>query len=331
MNAPRKQGSFYYRDLLGAQARAFYDSMLARFLRKDYSGVIPLPVTDPQNVGDDCNAAFLAIRDDHPELFYLGTRYELVRSGTQATMKWDILYSQEDIPRIQHQLSKRICKIVHGTADLSLVEREQLVYERIAKQLTYVNNHDYRDHNIVGPVLMSAAVCEGYNAMLMLCLRRVGIPCIKVYGKSRKDGLHCWSIVWIQGEPVHCDVTWDTPHEGTVFFDYFNLSDRQIGRDHFDFQGDNIPVCTAEHLNYYRLHRCSFPTQIAYAGYVCSVIQKLHHAPVFAQLCFADTEETIRSAVNNALNSCTGWPPCSIRMNPAIQTAVLLPSRKTGY
>lgn len=325
-NVPRKQGSCYYRDMLNAQAKAFYDSIMGRFLQKDYSGTIPLPVTDPVNTGPDCQVAFQAVRDDHPELFYLGNQYELVKSTGQATLKCDILYKEEDILRIRQQLRKRISQLVRSTADKSPAERERMVYERIAMQLSYVNNHDYRDHNIVGPVLLSAGVCEGYTAMLMLCLRQIGIPCIKVYGKSKRDGYHCWNIVWIQGTPVHCDVTWDSPHQGMVFFDYFNLSDKQIGQDHFSFRADNIPVCTAEHLNYYRLHHCSFQSQKAFTSHVRTGIGNIRHAPIFAQLCFADTKESIESAVNSALQDCRGWSACRLRMNPSIQTVVLIAS-----
>lgn len=107
-----------------------------------------------------------------------------------------------------------------------------------------------RDHNIVGPVLLSAGVCEGYNALLMLALRRVGLPCIKVYGVGKSGGGHCWSVVWLEGEPVHCDVTWDKPSRGAVRFAYLNRSDCQIARDHGDFRRPGIPVCRSERWNY---------------------------------------------------------------------------------
>lgn len=324
MGAPRMLGNYYYRDQLNDQAQAFYDSILSRFHSQDYSGVIPLRVMQPATISADCHAAFRAVRDDHPELFFLGTQYELTRKGDQATMKCDMLYTPDRIRRVQRQLTKRIWQITGDTSGLPQAERERIAYERIAKQLTYVNNDDHRDHNIVGPVLLSAGVCEGYNALLMLCLRWMGIPCIKVYGKSQKDRWHCWSIVWIHGIPVHCDVTWDKPHNGTVFFDYFNLSDDQISRDHFSFRADNIPGCTSEELNYCCLHQCSFRTQDAFAGYVRSKIRDISQTPIFAQLCFAGTEEAIQEAVNSALRSCKDYPSSSLHMNPSMKTAVLL-------
>ena len=76
-----------------------------------------------------------------------------------------------------------------------LIEQEALIYKRIAKRINYANHDDAKDHNVVGPILMSSGVYEGHNALFLLCLRRIGIPYIKVYGKSKKGGLHCWTIV----------------------------------------------------------------------------------------------------------------------------------------
>ena len=132
-----------------------------------------------------------------------------------------------------------------------MIDREILVYERISKKLAYSNHSDVRDHNIVGPVLLSSGVCEGHNALLLLCFRRIGIPCIKVYGRTKTDGWHCWTIAWINGIPVHCDVTWDGTEEGLVRFDYLNLSDNQISGDHYDFKCARVPECTSETLSYY--------------------------------------------------------------------------------
>lgn len=132
-----------------------------------------------------------------------------------------------------------------------MIDREILVYERISKKLAYSNHSDVRDHNIVGPVLLSSGVCEGHNALLLLCFRRIGIPCIKVYGRTNTDGWHCWTIAWINGIPVHCDVTWDGTEEGLVRFDYLNLSDNQISGDHYDFKCARVPECTSEALSYY--------------------------------------------------------------------------------
>lgn len=251
---PEKLGSEYYRGFLTRQGQTFYDRINAQLLRGDYSGKTTFSLCNPETAASDCFAAYKAIRDDHPELFYLGFQSEFTRRGRVGTLEYPILYAPEIIDRIRQQMRKSIYRTVRGTAHLQTLDREVLVYERIAKSIAYTNNGDVRDHNIVGPVLLSEGVCEGQNALLLLCFRRIGIPCIKVYGRTKTDGWHCWTIAWINGIPVHCDVTWDGTEEGIVRFDYLNLSDDQISGDHYDFKCAHVPVCSSEALSYYN-HR----------------------------------------------------------------------------
>lgn len=250
MKTPEKLGAEYYRGFLSRQGRAFYDRMNAQLLRENYSGKTSFSVSDPATAASDCFAAFKAIRDDHPEYFFLGFQSEFTRLGRVGTLKYPILYSPDKIRRIRQQMRKSIFQLVRGTAELSVLERERIVYERISKELAYTDHHDVRDHSIVGPILLSSGVCEGHNALLLLCFRRIGIPCIKVYGKTKNGGWHCWTVAWINMTPVHCDVTWDRADKGAVSFNYLNLSDRQISGDHFQFRGPQVPKCTSESMNY---------------------------------------------------------------------------------
>lgn len=252
MNKPEKLGAEHYRAFLSRQGRAFYDCINAQLLRGDHSGKTALTISDPQNATSDCFAAYKAIRDDHPEYFYLGFQCEFIHRGRSGTLSYPILYAADIIARVRRQLDKHIEAIVRGTEHLPLLAREIIVYERIAKKLSYADHSDVRDHNIVGPILLSSGVCEGHNALLLLCLRRIGIPCIKVYGRTETDGWHCWTVAWINGIPVHCDVTWDCSKGGTVHFNYLNLSDRQISGDHFQFKSPSVPECPSDSLSYYR-------------------------------------------------------------------------------
>lgn len=252
---PEKLGAAYYRGFLTPQGQLAYDRMQDQLLRGDYKGEAVFPAGPGAVTADDCFAAYQALRDDHPEYFYLGFSSAFSCRGGEGILRYPILYAPESIRRIQRQLRISLCRLVRGTAPLPLVEREILVYRRLACQLDYCNHNDVRDHNIVGPVLLSSGVCEGHNALLLLCFRRIGIPCIKVYGKSRRDRGHCWTIAWIHGDPVHCDVTWDRAEDGLVRFDYLNLSDARISGDHYAYQGAAVPPCPSEAWSYYRYRR----------------------------------------------------------------------------
>ena len=254
---PEKLGSEYYRGILSQQGRAFYDQINSDLLRMDYSGKSTFQVSAPETASSDCFAAYKAVRDDHPEYFFLGFQSEFTLLGQTGALTYPILYDAETIERIRLVLRKSIYRIVRGTAHMQMIEREKTVYERISRMLSYANHNDVRDHNIVGPILTASGVCEGYNALLLLCLRRIGIPCIKVYGKTGTDGWHCWTITWIEGMPVHCDVTWEKREGGIVCFNYFNLSDDRIANDHFGFRSAHIPACPSDALSFHSRHGLS--------------------------------------------------------------------------
>ena len=255
-----KLGAEYYRQFLTDQGKSFYDLMYKQLINKDYSGRFIVPIRNAGTAATDCFAAYRAVNKDHPEFFFMGEMKEFVSSGNTGTLRYTVLYDPSEIDRISIQRQRKMFQIIRDTADLSEIEREILVYERIAKLLYYTNHKDVRDHNIVGPILLKNGVCEGHNALLMMCLRRVGIPCIKIYGTSDRGGAHCWTMAWVNGLPVHCDVTWDSPVNGVVRFNYLNLSDEQIGKDHFEFKGPHIPECPSDRLSYYRYFNHSVRT-----------------------------------------------------------------------
>lgn len=128
MKAPEKLGSEYYRGFLTRQGQAFYDRINAQLLRGDYSGKTTFSISNPETSASDCFAAYKAIRDDHPEFFYLGFQSEFTRRGRTGTLEYPILYAPEIIDRIRQQVRKSIYRTVRGTAHLHMIDREILVY-----------------------------------------------------------------------------------------------------------------------------------------------------------------------------------------------------------
>ena len=69
--APERFGSSFYRGLLPAAEQGLYDAMLTRFEGGDYSGKLRLRTGESEAVF----RAYSALRDDHPELFWLCLLY----------------------------------------------------------------------------------------------------------------------------------------------------------------------------------------------------------------------------------------------------------------
>lgn len=81
------------------------------------------------------------------------------------------------------------------------------------------------------------AVCAGYARALELLLNLAGVECYYVTGNTTTDP-HAWNVVKIDGEYYNVDATWDDPpsEDNKIRYDYFNLSDTEISKDHFIYE-----------------------------------------------------------------------------------------------
>lgn len=305
MSEPRALGRYFYGDRLSGQARRFYDVLASRLAGGDYRAEVPLTLEERDRADRDAFAACKALRHDRPEYFFLGRKMTFFSSGgREGRLRMQILYTPAEIETLKTTFRQKMLPLMAGTADKSLVQREELIYSRLARQLRYQNTRSEQEHNLVGPMLASRGLCEGQNALLLYCLRRAGVTCVQVLGKGRTEN-HCWAMVWLNGEPVHCDVTWEKPGKGVMLYRYFNLTDEQIARDHSGFAGQNLPACCTETYSYYRLHGHSVCSLAELAGHLRSGAQRGGMA--YGQMQPSCTDAQMSRAVNAALR---GLPGC---------------------
>ena len=254
---PEEMGKSFYRNTLNEQGKHFYDEMLAHF-SESQAGEVSLTLFDRDCSSKDAFAAGEALRNDRPELFFLGTRqWFYSEEKTKGILKYEILYSEEEFQMIRFHAKRVLRHILNDTQRMSLLHRECLIYERVADVAVYLDREEPHDHNIVAPILRRSGVCEGINALLLLALRMAGIPCIKVIGCGKKSGGgQAWAMAWPDGRtPVHLDATWENHRKGEPSFRHFNLSDRQISEDHDAFAREYLPRCQKEFLNYDKICR----------------------------------------------------------------------------
>ena len=62
----------------------------------------------------------------------------------------------------------------------------------------------------VGALLRGKAVCQGYAEAMALFLDRFGIPNLTVSSSN-----HIWNLVYVNGQWLHVDATWDDPITNT--------------------------------------------------------------------------------------------------------------------
>ncbi len=128
--------------------------------------------------------------------------------------------------------------------------------------MTYDKLKKSYSHEIIGPLQQGIGVCEGIAKVVKLLCDELGIPCIiAVCDADPEHGLkyrHAWNVIRIQGRWYHLDATYDNSlgRYGEKRFDYFNLEDRKIFRDHRAVIYP-IPACTDGNRFYYKENRLS--------------------------------------------------------------------------
>lgn len=239
--------TFYRDQLKHPQARKFYDAMLASVEKGNTGGIFTLDYNNRRTASQDGFDAIRALRCDRPDFFFLSRTTQALFHQRKMVLMNKALYTPQQILKIRYHLNQTLAEITAGTAGRSAWDRERIIYERLIRRLSYADHgtdaepKEY-DHNIVGPLLQDSGVCEGFSCLLMLALRRAGIPCIRVSGYADKEA-HCWNMAWIDGSPVHLDITWDRVNDrGDVGYFYFNLTNEQITRDH-RITTEGLPRC----------------------------------------------------------------------------------------
>lgn len=160
-------------------------------------------------------------------------------------------------PQIQEYYSKAksiISKII--TPGMTDLQKEKAIHDYIVNNTRYdIVNYERgtippESYSPYGVLIKGVAVCEGYARATALLLNMAGIKSIVVTGEAF-DGIgvegHAWNIVEIDGHYYHLDTTWDDPvtptGENWLRYDYFNLSDSEIAKDHF-WDRDKYPTCS---------------------------------------------------------------------------------------
>ncbi len=156
--------------------------------------------------------------------------------------------------------------------DKSEWEKEKYVHDFICENVHYDKLKKPYSHEIIGPLGQGVGVCEGIAKSVKVLCDALGIWCmIAVCGNNPEKGIkyrHTWNIVKIGGKYYHLDATFDnTLGNGEkmsdrqaskeIRYDYFNLNDKSIFRDHEPLIAP-APKCEDGEHFYYKEKKLSF-------------------------------------------------------------------------
>ena len=163
-------------------------------------------------------------------------------------------------------MESRVKKLARQAANLDEKGKELFIHDFIVANVKYDKLKKEYSHEIIGALGNGVAVCEGIAKAVKILCDELDIWCIIALSEANPEkGIkyrHAWNVVKIGGQYYHLDATFDNTlsKDGTVVrYDYVNLSDKQIFRDHEPVIF-KVPGCSDGDHFYYKEKKVSWTT-----------------------------------------------------------------------
>lgn len=249
--------TYYYNQLNKQQQKVYYaikaglESMVPSF---------PVPRLDGHELAD----IYFKVRLDSPHIFYsVSFKYRFYPDSENVEMIPEYLFQKSKLEEHKKAMDARVKKLVRQAESLSEKDKELFVHDFICENVRYDKLKKAYSHEIIGPLGQGVGVCEGIAKSVKILLDALGIWCIIVVSDNNPEKnikyRHAWNIIRIGGSYYHLDATFDNTlsKKGPIRYDYVNLSDSQIFRDHEPVIWQ-VPTCSDGDHTYYREKKLSF-------------------------------------------------------------------------
>ncbi len=242
--------SRFYRSRLNPAEKSAYDAVCGALRdRRRSVGV--------SGAGIDPKAVINAVLFDDPAFFYINKNVMIFKTPLGAVFSFRYIYSEKETKSIADRIDRRIDEFIKADISDSMppLGRQVAVHRWLTTNVKPAQNRNGRElYSIVGAFINGECLCEGFSKAYKLLCDRVGLPSIVVRGiglppQGTREP-HAWNITKIGDLTAHTDVTWDAIY-GAGSYDYFNLPDSDISKDHI-FDKMLYPVCESDELSYFR-------------------------------------------------------------------------------
>lgn len=250
----------YYYDLLNKEQQKVYYTIKEGLLNLKDSFMVPM--LSKKELSD----IYFMIRMDCPEIFYSVTfSYKFYTNSTSVELIPKYLFTKDKIKEHRNAMEARVKKLARQAANLDEKEKEIFIHDFIVENVKYDKLKKEYSHEIIGALGNGVAVCEGIAKAVKILCDELNVWCIVALSEANPDkGIkyrHAWNVVRVNGQYYHLDVTFDNTlsKDGVVRYDYVNLSDKQIFRDHEPVIW-NVPICSDNDHFYYKEKKISWTT-----------------------------------------------------------------------
>lgn len=211
----------------------------------------------PRLDGPELSDIYLRLKLDTPLMFYVtGFQYRWMPGADHVELLPEYLFDKGKIRQHRQAVTARLDRLARPLQGKSDRDKELAIHAFILENVRYDKLKKPYSHEIIGPLTQGVGVCEGIAKTVKALCDAVQLPCIVALSEAAPErGVkyrHTWNVITVDGQRYHLDATFDNSlQRGTPRYDYFNLDDRHIFRDHETLVLP-LPPCTADKGYYYR-------------------------------------------------------------------------------
>lgn len=202
----------------------------------------------------------LYMSDDYYHNLVERYRYSSEWSGESGTIKFTIDYIET--PEQTRSVEQEVKRILENIISDNMTEDEKVktIHDYIVNNVQYDSNglrNGNEAHSAYAALFedndgeKNQTVCQGYATLFYKMAKEAGFEAKIITGQSKGQN-HAWNLISINNNWYHIDLTWDDPivlnGPDYVRYDYYNLTDEQIRKDHEVFNDpEKFPKCTTNY------------------------------------------------------------------------------------
>ncbi len=214
-----------YYAMLDDRGKHIYRQIYAN-ANEQYAVFMPAePITS-----DQLKNVFLAVYNDHPELFWLETAYscKYLKDGRCVEIHLEFNRTAQNMDEARAVFQENASQIISEARNLSGdYEKEKFVHDKLTERVSYDSGAEM-NQSAYSALVNGRTVCAGYARAFQYLLQQLGIPCYYCTGYAGEA--HAWNIVALDDGYYNVDVTWDDSDRGR--YDYFNKTDMDYAGSH---------------------------------------------------------------------------------------------------
>ena len=220
-------------------------SEFSYFCTIDYENCIE----DSKQITNDATTVSYINNFIHPYNSFSNIKISINNLG-KVTIKVNRLYSDEEIKELNLKIDEIYNSLI--TENMSDVDKIRTIHDYIINNAIYdnekadnLNNNEYiskyRSQTAYGPLLQGYGICGGYSDAMAIFLNKMHILNYKISSDN-----HVWNLVYLNGEWLHLDLTWDDPvvntKENMLLHNFFLVTSSELANKNTGQHNYNINV-----------------------------------------------------------------------------------------